>query len=617
MRARIAHTFLSLLAVASSLVAQSRREEIKVTPISDFRADWLSEGAVSPNGRFFIVASFANSSVLRYDRTTKHWTPLPEIALGRHFRFSPNGRFLTYVRSGESEDTHVWILPLDSATALPNGTARRISTRSGRTPAFSPDSRQIAFANSDSGHLRIVIVPFNGGDEQVVFDAPGRGGAVDWSPDGKTVAAAYTPPKPPPGRVVVNLETRKSTFFAMQGNPVVPLSPDGSRFGVYDFLTSEFHVTTPDGRRLQTVVGDSRHAPFAWSRSAPNELWALEHVVPSTVQAISFSGGSTRSLTPFDSSTIRGSTVRISPDGRQFAVARTVRGSYGLNVANIDGSNLRRIGIEANVSSVAWSPSGKRIAYITTTTPATSIRVIDVGSNADRQLVPPPTGDGALGSAIAWRRDEQAIRYISRPGGARTLAREAREVGLDGKDRLLFKFTPATISAQVTFIDDTLMVVLGDSGIQAFDIRTGAGRQLYKGAARDRDQLGVSADGSWIAFSKYESGKPTVRVLSLKTGEVRSIPYTLGGEVSELRFHPDGRTLVASACLTCVAPAYVEKWEIIAIPMNGDPPRVLTASQPTYKDHGAPVVSPDGKTILFEAEQSYNTRIVTLTLPKP
>jgi Tol biopolymer transport system component len=618
MRARIAHTIFCLTAAtaASPLVAQPRAREINTTPVSDFRADWLREAVASPNGRFFLVASYANNSVLRYDRVTKQWTPFPGMALGRQLRFSPNGRFLTYVRPGESNETQVWLLPLDTATAMPNGTARRISTRSGLTPVFSPDSRRIAFASVDSGRLRIVVVPFNGGDEQIVFDSPGRGGAVDWSPDGKTISAAYVPPNPPPGRVVVDLETKRSRFFATEGNPIVPLSPDGRRFGVYDFLTSEFHVTAAaDGRRLQTVAFNSRIKPFGWS-AAPNELWALEHVVPATVQSIPFAGGAIRSLTPVDSAPV-GEGLRISPDGRQFAVARSVRNAYGLNVANIDGTNLRHVGADASVSSLSWSPSSKRIAYITTTAPVTSIRVVDLSNKVDRQLVPPPTGNGALGISLGWRSDEQAIRYISRPGGARTAPREAREVGLDGKDRLLFRFSPPTISARVTFIDDTLMTVQSDSGVQAFDMRTGTSRQLYKGWVSDIADLGVSADRNWIVLSTYDKGKPVPRILSLKTGETRTIPYALGGEVSAFRFHPDGRNLLASACLTCVAPAYVEKWDVVVIPMNGDPPRVLTASQPTYKDHGAPVVSPDGKTILFEAEQSYHTRIVTLTLPRP
>ena len=112
------------------------------------------------------------------------------------------------------------------------------------------------------------------------------------------------------------------------------------------------------------------------------------------------------------------------------------------------------------------------------------------------------------------------------------------------------------------------------------------------------------------------SGTDVPKVLSLKTGEARRVPYSLPGEVSTPFFHPDGRNLVVMACRSCVPP-YVEKWDVVLLPINGDPPRVLTASQANYKDFWAMTPTGDGRYIYFRGQESYNTRVVTLTFPKP
>jgi hypothetical protein len=86
--------------------------------------------------------------------------------------------------------------------------------------------------------------------------------------------------------------------------------------------------------------------------------------------------------------------------------------------------------------------------------------------------------------------------------------------------------------------------------------------------------------------------------------------------VSHGYFLPDGRNLLLIACVTCRDPRYVEKWDLILTPMNGDPPRILTGSESSFKDFWPVGVTSDGRTAFFTAEQSYNTRVVTFALPK-
>src|SRR4051812_33868168 len=110
-RRLILPTLAAVAFVGSPLAAQSPPPTVTLTPISDLRSDWLNEGAQSPNGRFFILRSFATDFV-RYDRSTKQWATAANVALGGQVRWSPDGRFIAYVRAAEgSRDLFVWILP--------------------------------------------------------------------------------------------------------------------------------------------------------------------------------------------------------------------------------------------------------------------------------------------------------------------------------------------------------------------------------------------------------------------------------------------------------------------------------------------------------------------------
>jgi Tol biopolymer transport system component len=199
-----------------------------------------------------------------------------------------------------------------------------------------------------------------------------------------------------------------------------------------------------------------------------------------------------------------------------------------------------------------------------------------------------------------------------------SLDREVREVTLAGQIRTLAQAPIPAADIQTIrmtephFINDTLLLLRNNSGVGSVNLRTGAAKQLYTGNIRPRNEFGVSADGNWIAFAAWEGDKSVPTLLSLSSGEVRRVPYSLGAELGPVFFHPDGRHLVAPACLRCS----IEKFDIVMIPLNGDPTRVLTAGLAQYVDFWFPSSSPDGRSIVFGGDLSWSSRLVTLTLPR-
>src|ERR1043166_8565179 len=169
-------------------------QQLTVGPLTDLQPDWLNGAALSPNGRFIVSDSYDDAIGLRrYDRTTKQWASLGKTIMGGQVHWSPNGRFLSYVRKDEKGKNFVWVVPMDTATGLPSGPERRVSLRHGVGAVWSLDSRQLAFANRASGRFSLVVVPFNGGTERVVTSIEGQGQGPLWSPDGRYLYATMVP----------------------------------------------------------------------------------------------------------------------------------------------------------------------------------------------------------------------------------------------------------------------------------------------------------------------------------------------------------------------------------------------------------------------------------------
>jgi Tol biopolymer transport system component len=498
---------------------------------------------------------------------------------------------------------------MDSLTGMPNGTARRISMLAGEAPAWSPDGRRIAFVSNQGGNYRVAAVPFNGGDAEILFEGSGTGRGLSWSSDGRLMFA--TVQVPVEGLHWVRLEVatkRADRFVNPAGVQLVGFSPDGSQIAQFAPTPSVLSIVSAStGEVLERRQVPRFVTPIGWSRTAPGEVTALEVVVPSHLQRVTLPSGTMQSLHPVGNEFI--ADPSYSPDGRSLAFERTEGSGARVHVSASDGSNVRPLGEPGDIGNISWSPSGSHIAY-STSGPTVVVRVIDVATGTDRVLVQ-PRNDGERAEAfLGWRADGQAVRYVWRPSGE---AREVREVMLNGQSRVVTAIS--SMQGEPHFVSDTLLLLQKADGIDAVSLSTGTLRTLYAGPIRSRGGFGLSPDGGWVAVTGWDGDESFPVLVSLDTGESRRIPYALGGETAQILFHPDGRNLVVYTCLTCMAPLYLEKWDIVLQPMNGDPARVLTRSQTSYKDHSRPTMSPDGNTLVFVGEQSYNTRIVSLRLP--
>jgi hypothetical protein len=146
--------------------------------------------------------------------------------------WSPNGCELAYDHFFDVRFQDV------AAISAAGGEPRRITTRSGEYPSWSPDGRRIAFASARDGDYDIYLINADGSGERQVADQDGYQFYPAWSPDGQWLA----------------YESGPSTIEGLQ---IHVMRPDGTedRAVTHDTATNRFPAWSPDGRLSWSASG--------------------------------------------------------------------------------------------------------------------------------------------------------------------------------------------------------------------------------------------------------------------------------------------------------------------------------------------------------------------------
>ena len=99
--------------------------------------------------------------------------------------FSPDGRYLTYVRSSlgnAGSNTDIWVLPL-SGDGKPFPIVQ--TPFDDRGPAVSPDGKWMAYQNNESGRMQVYVTAFPGGGAKWQVSTTNGGTDPRWRGDGR------------------------------------------------------------------------------------------------------------------------------------------------------------------------------------------------------------------------------------------------------------------------------------------------------------------------------------------------------------------------------------------------------------------------------------------------
>src|SRR5215469_13518461 len=458
------------------------------SPTRPYRALWACMGALVLIG-LVVALSFIRSA---HKTPESPLTAVPFVTYPGYQgipTFSPDGNQVAFSWNGEKVDNFDIYVKLIGTAGPP---LRLTSNPAGDySPAWSPDGRFIAFVRDLSREKSaVLVIPALGGPERKVAEIfnprvpempiPN----VAWSPDGKWLAFPdRDSPTAPYGLVLLSVETtekRKVTFPPAQvlGDSGPAFSPDGralafsrwSDYGIGDIYVMDFanppegpkgtgearRVTfensgasspawTADGREIVFTDGAGIWRTDTTSRgpdAKPQQITSLGGNVdglavsprgkrlayvhylyqsniwripaPSLVGRASSSNGKSRETlgaASFIASTRTDSAPQYSQDGKRITFQSDRSGFPEIWSCDSDGSNPQQLTSFGGplTSTPRWSPDGTRIAFDSNAGGQYDIWVVDANGGKPRRMTNHPANDGNP----SWSRDGRWIYFDS------------------------------------------------------------------------------------------------------------------------------------------------------------------------------------------------------------
>ncbi len=191
------------------------------------------------------------------------------------------------------------------------------------SPAWSPDSRQLAYVSFEGNKSSIFVQTLRTGNRFQVSSKPGINGAPSFSPDGKKLAVTLGGVDGNLDIFVLDINTRRTTR-----------------------LTTNRSIDTEG-----TWSPDGRYIYFTSDRSGGPQVYRVR------------ANGGTPERVTFEGS--YNARPRLSPDGKRLAMVHNDRGNYRIAVMSLERKDLLVLSTGRQDESPSFAPNSDILIYAT------------------------------------------------------------------------------------------------------------------------------------------------------------------------------------------------------------------------------------------------------------
>jgi Tol biopolymer transport system component/tRNA A-37 threonylcarbamoyl transferase component Bud32 len=493
----------------------------------------------------------------------------------------------------------------DGAPPIAIGAAIQVTADDGLEidAALSPDGQLLAYSAGPATSMRIFIRPVAGGRTLTLSEGTG---AVEfqprWSPDGSQILFRTLD-----GGFVASALGGTTRRVAAGLITSAAWAPDGKTLiiGRDKILTA---VPLEGGEERQLTTGSQLHscvhaAQGGWIACVSGNSSAVipgagfGNVAPSAIVITPAAGGAITRVTDGKTADV---SPAWSPDGRQLYFVSNREGPRDIYVVDVEGpqgmrGTARRVTTGLGVHSLAFSGSGDRLVYVTSSARANIWSLpIPAGTAVDISRAQQLTSSNQIVESLRLSPDRKSLVFDS----TLHLNAEILQMPIGGGPSQRLTTDPADDFAPDLSPDGRELAYhswrSGSRDIHVKQLESGA-VQVVTATPGQESYPRWSPDGSALIYIDQQSyldrGPHGRLVLQRRTDGTWGPPVQLRDRAATMGvWLPDGRTL-----------AFPRDHTIELIPIDGGAPRVIYAAAASDPVPRSLALSDDGRTLYFKS----------------